>query len=155
MTHGEAGSDLPVGRGTIFCVPVPFGVVTTKTVPPAPAAGARWVVVMRRGGSWSRWRWLDRVSNRFDWEAADPASGLPMVPIALMALALPSIALHWVSYHARPRTDWDVLVFAGDAPDDHPASAQLLESCPTKEAACLRAEDLWTYLSAHEALPAE
>jgi hypothetical protein len=134
-------------------VSIPFGVVKMKAVPPA-AGKDRWVVVMRRGGSWPGWRWLDAALDKPNWEQADPASGLSLIPVALMLLAVPSIASRWVVYHARRRQDWDVLVFfSGTVPGAHLPTALRIESCPTKGAAANRAEQVWAYLCAHNALP--
>lgn len=92
---------------------------------------------------------MDRV---IDWNWTGEAG---FVPLLLMLLAAPTIVVRRLTYAARRRTDWDVLVYRGGVGDYRPKDAVLIENLPSKAAAVDRAEQVWRHLSEHDALPTE
>ena len=76
--------------------------------------------MIRRGGSWPGWRWLDHLDTAVAWESAGP---LALVPLLLELLTVPARLFRWISYRLRRRCDWDVTVYAGVQGDYRPPDA--------------------------------
>jgi hypothetical protein len=86
---------------------------------------------------------LEKLEGLGVWEAS------PLVWILFLfdLLTVPPIALRAMLYHAKHRTDWDVLVFSGAASaSTPPRQAAKSESCLTKTDATQRAEEIWQEL---------
>lgn len=128
-------------------MPIPFTLHPARPVPVAPAS-PRWTVGIHRAGAWPGWRWLDRALD-LNWP-----DELGFVPLLLGLPAVPTIVARRLTYAARRRTDWEVLVYRGDVGGYQPKDAVLVENLPSKAAAVERAEQLWQHLSDHDRLPA-
>ena len=129
-------------------MPISFALYPIRHVPLEPAE-TRWTVGIWRSGSWPGWRWLDAVEPH--WGVSGTEADL--IPTVLFGLAVPSIVTRRVSYRARQRTDWDVLVFEGLQDEYRPRAAVHVEHCDTRGDAERRADALWSHLLAHDGLP--
>lgn len=73
--------------------------------------------------------------------------------LALLACA-PGVMISRLRYRKAGRTDWDVLVFAGDAAPDDPAEcSKWTRSCADRQSAADHADAVLKHLDTHGQLP--
>jgi hypothetical protein len=127
-------------------MPISFEAWPTRNVP--TVGEARWTVQIHRAGAWPGWRWLDRLDK-----GMSVGSGGFILAVIALTFPLPSMAWRRLRYRTTHRSDWDVLVYKGEALDYSPRDAVLIVNLPTKAATVQRADHLWAFLSDQDRLP--